>query len=203
MECFLFAVVRFFQDYTEPEETQSSSQAPPRGDANPLHPAAVATEDEKVVLPLGENVLTHNLGIPIVVVLTKVRILCICVLVSVSTCAVWSGSMSVWKVSLLHISGVYFKIWLLFFKLCLWFYRFFPPPFESAQFVSFGGSFVDKATLVLVGAGWKVNFEMCLLLTAFQFVVFTVNFVVFRITNLGFHLWFKNNNCASYNTLVN
>lgn len=110
MECFLFAVVRFFQDYTEPEETQSSSQAPPRGDANPLHPAAVATEDEKVVLPLGENVLTHNLGIPIVVVLTKVRILCICVLVSVSTCAVWSGSMSVWNVSLLHISGVYFKI---------------------------------------------------------------------------------------------
>ena len=76
MECFLFAVVRFFQDYTEPEETQSSSQAPHRVDANPLNPAAVATEDEKVVLPLGENVLTHNLGIPIVVVLTKVRILC-------------------------------------------------------------------------------------------------------------------------------
>lgn len=74
---FFSSVVRFFQDYTEPGENQPSSQAPPRGDANPLHPAALATEDEKVVLPLGENVLTHNLGIPIVVVLTKVCMLCI------------------------------------------------------------------------------------------------------------------------------
>ena len=33
--------------------------------------------------------------------------------------------------------------------------------FESAQLVSFGGSFVDKAIFGLVGAGWNVNFEMC------------------------------------------
>ena len=42
-----------------------------------------------------------------------------------------------------------------------------------------------------------------MLLTAFQFVMFTVNFVVFRITILVFTCGFKNNNCASYNTLVN
>ena len=66
-------MVRFFQDYTEPEDNQASSQVPLRGDSNPLHPPAVATDDEKVVLPLGDNVLTQNLGIPIVVVLTKVN----------------------------------------------------------------------------------------------------------------------------------
>ncbi|XP_076449472.1 cytoplasmic dynein 1 light intermediate chain 2-like isoform X2 [Babylonia areolata] len=71
MRDFEQSLVRFFQDYTEPEENQSSSQAPPRGDSNPLHPPPHLTEEEKVVLPLGPNVLSHNLGIPIVVVLTK------------------------------------------------------------------------------------------------------------------------------------
>ncbi|XP_070193034.1 cytoplasmic dynein 1 light intermediate chain 2-like isoform X2 [Littorina saxatilis] len=71
MREFEQSLVRFFQDYTEPEESQSSTPAPPRTDTNPLHPAAQASDDEKVVLPLGENVLVQNLGIPIVVVLTK------------------------------------------------------------------------------------------------------------------------------------
>lgn len=71
----LLAVVRFFQDYTEPEESASATQAPPRGDCNPLHPTPLPSDDEKVVLPLGDNTLTQNLGIPIVVVLTKVILL--------------------------------------------------------------------------------------------------------------------------------
>ncbi|KAK6185039.1 hypothetical protein SNE40_007361 [Patella caerulea] len=66
------SLIRFFQEYTEPEEGQTSSQAPPRGDANPLHPTAPTTEgEEKVLLPLGENTLSQNLGIPVVVVITK------------------------------------------------------------------------------------------------------------------------------------
>lgn len=71
---FLCAVVRFYQDYQEPEESQTSSPAPPRGDANPLHPSAPVSDEEKVVLPLSPNTLTQNLGIPIVVVLTKVSV---------------------------------------------------------------------------------------------------------------------------------
>jgi hypothetical protein len=67
-------VIRFFQDYTEPSESQPSTPAPPRYDANPLHPTPQQTEEEKVVLPLSDQVLSHNLGIPIVVVLTKVSI---------------------------------------------------------------------------------------------------------------------------------
>lgn len=58
------AVVKAFQEYVEPEEaTPSSPQR--RG------PAA-AGEDESVLLPLGDNVLTHNLGIPVLIVCTKV-----------------------------------------------------------------------------------------------------------------------------------
>ncbi|KAL8575944.1 hypothetical protein ACOMHN_027342 [Nucella lapillus] len=71
MRDFEQSLVRFFQDYTEPGESLSSPQAHPRGDSNPLHPLAQVMEEEKVVLPLGENVLSHNLGIPVVVVLTK------------------------------------------------------------------------------------------------------------------------------------
>jgi len=46
-----------------------------RRDANPLHPQAPATsEEDKVLLPLGENILAQNLGIPIIVVITKVSV---------------------------------------------------------------------------------------------------------------------------------
>lgn len=57
-------VVKAFQEYGEPE------------DANPASPqrrAPTAGEDEAVVLPLSENTLTHNLGIPVLIVCTKVQ----------------------------------------------------------------------------------------------------------------------------------
>lgn len=57
-----FTVVRHFQEYQEPEE----------GVVSPPRPRGFNAEEEKVVLPLGESTLTNNLGIPIVVVVTKV-----------------------------------------------------------------------------------------------------------------------------------
>ncbi|XP_028811997.1 cytoplasmic dynein 1 light intermediate chain 2 isoform X1 [Denticeps clupeoides] len=57
-------MVKAFQEYTEPEEATPSS--PQR-----RTPAAATGEDESVLLPLGENVLTHNLGIPVLIVCTK------------------------------------------------------------------------------------------------------------------------------------
>lgn len=54
-----------FQDYVEPEEgCQGSPQR--RG------PLTSGPDEENVALPLGNNVLTHNLGIPVLVVCTKV-----------------------------------------------------------------------------------------------------------------------------------
>lgn len=66
MNSFLFftLVVKAFQEYTEPEDATPSSpqrRAPPAG------------EDEAVVLPLGDNTLTYNLGIPVLIVCTKVN----------------------------------------------------------------------------------------------------------------------------------
>uniref|UniRef100_A0A3B3WX59 Dynein light intermediate chain n=1 Tax=Poecilia mexicana TaxID=48701 RepID=A0A3B3WX59_9TELE len=54
-------MVKAFQEYAEPE------------DANPASPRRAPTsgEDEAVVLPLGDNTLTHNLGIPVLIVCTK------------------------------------------------------------------------------------------------------------------------------------
>ncbi|MGH0119623.1 UNVERIFIED_CONTAM: hypothetical protein FKN15_058074 [Acipenser sinensis] len=57
-------LVKHFQEYVEPKE---ASQGSPQRRAPPVS----GTEDEEVVLPLGENVLTHNLGIPVLVVCTK------------------------------------------------------------------------------------------------------------------------------------
>uniref|UniRef100_A0A8C2EWY4 Dynein light intermediate chain n=1 Tax=Cyprinus carpio TaxID=7962 RepID=A0A8C2EWY4_CYPCA len=56
-------LVKAFQEYAEPEE---STPASPQRRA----PAA-GGEDESVLLPLGDNVLTHNLGIPVLIVCTK------------------------------------------------------------------------------------------------------------------------------------
>ncbi|XP_045065953.1 cytoplasmic dynein 1 light intermediate chain 2 isoform X2 [Coregonus clupeaformis] len=56
-------MVKAFQEYTEPEGADPASpqrRAPPAGG-----------DDEGVVLPLGDNVLTHNLGIPVLIVCTK------------------------------------------------------------------------------------------------------------------------------------
>lgn len=61
----LCLVVRAFQEYVEPEEGTPSS--PQR------RSAPAVGDDESVVLPLGENVFTNNLGIPILVVCTKVQ----------------------------------------------------------------------------------------------------------------------------------
>uniref|UniRef100_A0AAX7TX81 Dynein light intermediate chain n=1 Tax=Astatotilapia calliptera TaxID=8154 RepID=A0AAX7TX81_ASTCA len=55
-------VIKAFQEYTEPEDATPSS---------PQRRAPTAGEDEDVVLPLGENTLTHNLGIPVLIVCTK------------------------------------------------------------------------------------------------------------------------------------
>ena len=57
-------VMKAFQDYTEPEDV---SQASPQRRAVP------GADGDDVVLPLGENTLTHNLGIPVLVVCSKVR----------------------------------------------------------------------------------------------------------------------------------
>ncbi|KAJ8288232.1 hypothetical protein COCON_G00008910 [Conger conger] len=57
-------LVRQFQEYTEPGSTHSMS--PQR-----RNPKAADSDEEGIVLPLGKNTLTHNLGIPMVVVCTK------------------------------------------------------------------------------------------------------------------------------------
>uniref|UniRef100_A0A8C7X7R1 Dynein light intermediate chain n=1 Tax=Oryzias sinensis TaxID=183150 RepID=A0A8C7X7R1_9TELE len=54
-------MVKAFQEYIEPEDGTPSS---PRR-------ATTSGEDEAVVLPLGENTLTHNFGIPVLIVCTK------------------------------------------------------------------------------------------------------------------------------------
>ncbi|XP_054627347.1 cytoplasmic dynein 1 light intermediate chain 2 isoform X1 [Dunckerocampus dactyliophorus] len=55
-------MVKAFQEYTEPEDAMPAS---------PQRRAMTAGEDEAVVLPLGDNTLTHNLGIPVLIVCTK------------------------------------------------------------------------------------------------------------------------------------
>ncbi|KAG9341359.1 hypothetical protein JZ751_019465 [Albula glossodonta] len=56
-------MVKSFQEYMEPEDCTPAS--PQR------RSAAGGSEDEGVLLPLGDNVLTHNLGIPVLIVCTK------------------------------------------------------------------------------------------------------------------------------------
>lgn len=55
-------MVKAFQEYVEPEEATPGS---------PQRRAPAAAEDESVLLPLADNVLTHNLGIPMLIVCTK------------------------------------------------------------------------------------------------------------------------------------
>ncbi|XP_078526110.1 cytoplasmic dynein 1 light intermediate chain 2 isoform X1 [Lissotriton helveticus] len=56
-------LVKDFQEYVEPEEASPGS--PRRG------PSGSGQEDENIILPLGDNILTHNLGVPVLVVCTK------------------------------------------------------------------------------------------------------------------------------------
>lgn len=58
---FSFAVVKQFQEYTEPGSGEDGT------------PQRRSDEEESILLPLGNNILTHNLGIPVVVVCTKVN----------------------------------------------------------------------------------------------------------------------------------
>ena len=64
-------MVQQFQAYTEPETNPDSAAT--RRTSAPASGAGTGDE-EAVVLPLGETTLTHNLGVPIVVVVTKVRV---------------------------------------------------------------------------------------------------------------------------------
>ncbi|XP_075045111.1 cytoplasmic dynein 1 light intermediate chain 2 [Mixophyes fleayi] len=57
-------IVKDFQEYMEPEDPSSASPQR-RG------PTASGPEDDNIILPLGDNILTHNLGIPVLVVCTK------------------------------------------------------------------------------------------------------------------------------------
>ncbi|XP_037549306.1 cytoplasmic dynein 1 light intermediate chain 1 isoform X2 [Nematolebias whitei] len=52
-------IVKQFQEYTEP------------GSEEDVTPQRRSEEEESILLPLGNNTLTHNLGIPVVVVCTK------------------------------------------------------------------------------------------------------------------------------------
>ena len=55
--------MRHFQEYLEPDETVEDRRR-----------SGIKDED-KVLLPLDENVLSDNLGLPMVVVLTKVSMI--------------------------------------------------------------------------------------------------------------------------------
>ncbi|MEE6528216.1 hypothetical protein FKM82_030296, partial [Ascaphus truei] len=55
--------VKDFQEYVEPEGGASVS---PQRRGGPG-----VSEDENIILPLGDNILTDNLGIPVLVVCTK------------------------------------------------------------------------------------------------------------------------------------
>ncbi|MGH0172367.1 UNVERIFIED_CONTAM: hypothetical protein FKN15_066721 [Acipenser sinensis] len=56
-------VLRQFQEYTDPGEDLGTPQR--------RNTSLQEEEDETVVLPLGENTLTHNLGVPLLVICTK------------------------------------------------------------------------------------------------------------------------------------
>ena len=72
-DVFVLAVVRYFQEYTEPTEADMT-QTSTRRHTNALHPSVSQIDEEKVLLPLGENTLSQNYGIPIIVVITKVSV---------------------------------------------------------------------------------------------------------------------------------
>ncbi|KAJ3593490.1 hypothetical protein NHX12_005824 [Muraenolepis orangiensis] len=57
-------MVKAFQDYTEPEPEEVVQASPQRR-------GPAGGDGEEVVLPLGENTLTHNLGIPVLIVCSK------------------------------------------------------------------------------------------------------------------------------------
>lgn len=63
-------MVRDFQEYVEPGEDFPAS--PQRRNT-----ASQEDKDDSVLLPLGADTLTHNLGVPVLVVCTKVSLLAV------------------------------------------------------------------------------------------------------------------------------
>lgn len=62
--------VRFWQEYLEPLDSSTHSG----GDSGAKVPS-METDASQVLLPLGETTLVNNVGLPIVVVITKARTL--------------------------------------------------------------------------------------------------------------------------------
>ncbi len=60
-------MVRHFQEYVEPDDQMPQSMTASMRRVNPTK-----TEEDKALLPLGESTLNNNLGVPIIVVVTKV-----------------------------------------------------------------------------------------------------------------------------------
>ncbi|XP_014671422.1 PREDICTED: cytoplasmic dynein 1 light intermediate chain 2-like [Priapulus caudatus] len=60
-------IVEQFQRYVEPEESAEDAMTTSRRSVGPL----LSPDEGDVTLPLGEGVLVHNLGLPIIVVITK------------------------------------------------------------------------------------------------------------------------------------
>ncbi len=77
-----FADIRRWQSYVEPgDELESSTvQSPTKRISRNLEmldsSTGGAAADDEELLPLPENTLTRNLGLDVIVVITKVRIFC-------------------------------------------------------------------------------------------------------------------------------
>jgi hypothetical protein len=73
---FVFTVLKQFQEYVEPDEGFSSTVlaglATPSQSRRPAGQSVPASDNDGAASSLGDNTLTSNLGIPIIVVLTKV-----------------------------------------------------------------------------------------------------------------------------------
>ena len=69
----MFVVVRHFQEYADPDSNKLISSSSWRlAGSNPLHPPS-RSDENKDGMQLDDSVFSRNLGIPIVVVITKVK----------------------------------------------------------------------------------------------------------------------------------
>ena len=67
--CLLvFVVVYEYQTYIDPSDSNLRNVSPGGQQIGSSSPSQTG----RVLLPLGDNVLTHNLGIPVIVLVTKV-----------------------------------------------------------------------------------------------------------------------------------
>jgi hypothetical protein len=74
--CVVVTVLKQFQEYVEPDEGLSSTVlaglATPSQSRRPANQSVSTSDSDGATSSLGDNTLTLNLGIPIIVVLTKV-----------------------------------------------------------------------------------------------------------------------------------